>query len=263
MNKVISFSSGKGGVGKTSLVANLGVLWAKAGRRVLLIDGDWSLGKLGVMMNVRPTWTLEKVLSQEISLVDAIHNVSPGLDLLASPSGLIGFEELAESSRHQLFFEFESLLDKYDLLLIDHSSGIHWNVLQFAAASHQHVVVTTCEPTSYTDAYAIIKILLKRFQIREFQIIATMSHHVPETERILERFQEVVWNQLGIQVQVLGILPWDLRLPESIRKQKAFVDLYPHVDFTSRLMRMGQRIESTQLSPSGGLKFFLNQGEMR
>lgn len=263
MNKVISFSSGKGGVGKTSLVSNLGTLWAKTGRKVLLIDGDWSLGKLGVMFGVRPAWTVEKVLSQEISLVDAIHPISKGLDLLASPSGVLGLEELSEVNRNHLFFEFESIIDRYDLLLIDHSSGIHWNVLQFAAASHQHVVVTTCEPSSYTDAYAIIKILLKRFQIREFQIIATMSHHVPETERVLERFQEVVWNQLGIQVQVLGILPWDLRFSESVKKQKAFVDLYPHVDFTARLSRMGERIENARLTPTGGLKFFMTQGDLR
>ena len=200
IGRVVAVANQKGGVGKTSLVANMGMLWSRAGKRVLLVDADWSLGKLGVMMAVRPTWTVEKVLSQEISLLDAIHPITQGLDLLASPSGLVGFEELPETSRNQLFFEFETLLDRYDLILIDHSSGIHWNVLQFAAASHQHVIVTTCEPTSYTDAYAIMKILSKRFSIRDFCVVATMSHSALDTEKVMHRF----WRTLTLGFTLLS-----------------------------------------------------------
>lgn len=259
MTRVISFSSGKGGVGKTNLVVNLGHLWAKRGKRVLLIDGDWALGKLGLSLGVRPTWTVEKVLSQEIRLEDAITEISPNLSLLASPSGLVGFEEMSETVRNQLFFEIETLANRFDLILFDHSSGIHWGVLQFAAASHQHVIVTTCEPTSYTDAYAIMKILSKRFQIREFAVVATMSHSALDTEKVMHRFLEVVRAQLGVTAKVAEIFPWDSRVGESVRKQVPFVEIYPKTDLTTRFERLLDRLEKTECLPRSGLNFFYSE----
>src|SRR5947209_5924547 len=134
MTKVYSFSSGKGGVGKTTFVSNLGTLWAKKGYRTLLIDADWTLGKLSIALGVRPQWTIDKVLAQEVSLHSAVEQVGENLFLLASPSGVLGLEELSENSRNQLFYEFESLSDRYDIILLDHSSGVNMAVLQFAAA---------------------------------------------------------------------------------------------------------------------------------
>lgn len=259
MTRVISFSSGKGGVGKTNLVVNLGFLLAKKGKKVLLIDGDWALGKLGLMLNVRPTWTVEKVLSEEIRLSQAITPVAPNLSLLASPSGLVGFEEMNEATRNQLFFEIETLANQYDYILFDHSSGIHWGVLQFAAASHQHVIVTTCEPTSYTDAYAIMKILSKRFSIRDFCVVATMSHSALDTEKVLHRFGEVVRTQLGVGTKVLEIFPWDMKVGESVRKQVPFIELYPKTDLTTRFERLADRLERTEVTARSGLNFFYSE----
>src|SRR5262245_41854436 len=126
MSRVISFASGKGGVGKTTLVANLGHRWAAQGKSTLMIDGDWSLGKLSITLGVRPEWTVEKVLAGEVALAAAVQRVAPNLNLLASPTGVIGFEELPEAARNQLYFELEALCSTHDLILFDHSSGLHW-----------------------------------------------------------------------------------------------------------------------------------------
>jgi flagellar biosynthesis protein FlhG len=259
MNRVISFSSGKGGVGKTSLVVNLGTLWARQGKKVLLIDGDWSLGKLAIMLGVKPTSTIEKVLSGDIPLKDSIQKVSENLSLIASPSGLVGFEELSEVMRNQLFFEFEELEDQYDLILLDHSSGIHWGVLQFAAASHQHLIVTTPEPTSYTDAYAIMKILSKRFSIRDFSLVVTMSQDLRESEKIISRFMEVVRSQLGVRLNLLDVLPWEQKMNEAVCKQRPIVDLHPNQDFSLRLERLSERVERLESAQSHGLNFFYKE----
>src|SRR5690606_18909974 len=146
MSKVISFSSGKGGVGKTSLVANLGCLYAAQGKKTLLIDGDWSLGKLSIALGIRPQHTIDRVLKGEVTLFEAMEKVRDRLSLLAAPSGKVGFEELDEATRNGLFYQLDQLANLHDVVLLDHSSGIHWGVLQFAAASHQHVIVTTAEP---------------------------------------------------------------------------------------------------------------------
>lgn len=256
MNRVLSFSSGKGGVGKTSIVANLGCLLAQRGRSVLLIDCDWTLGKLPMTLGVRPQWTIERVLNGEIPLNEAIQAVSSNLFMLASPSGVIGFEELNEPSRNQLFFEFETLKDRFDYILLDHSSGANWGVLQFAAASHRHVVVTTAEPTSYTDAYAIMKLLSKRFGVREFDLVVTMSHGAEETEAIMERFGEVVRSQLSVRLNLLRIFPSEPKVAEAIRRQKPLVEIFRSIPFVIELERLCDQIENADYTNGYGLRFF-------
>jgi len=254
--KVISFSSGKGGVGKTSLVSNLGSLWAQQGKKTLLIDGDWHLGKLGIAMGVRPQWTVEKVLSGTITLRDAITPISESLSLLASPSGVLGFEELDETSRHQLFFELEQLRDQFELVLLDHSSGLLHSVTTFAAAAHQHVIVTAPEPTSYTDAYAIMKVLSQKYSVREYWLIVTMSHNQPESGKIIDRFMDITRSQLDVRVKLLDIFPWEPRLSEAIRKQRPFIDLFPQDNFTQRLGEICNKLDDFPIRQSHGLRFF-------
>lgn len=256
--KVISFSSGKGGVGKTTLVANLGSLYASQGRRVLLIDGDWTLGKLTIALGVRPKWTVEQVLSGEISMTEAIHPVRENLSVLASPTGVVGLEELDEARRNQLFFEIEGLGDNYDLVLIDHSSGINWGVLQFAAAAHKQVIVTTPEPTAYTDAYAIIKLLRKRFSIRDFSLLVTFSDNRAETAGILDRFTDVVYGNLDVRLRLLDILPWEPRLAECIRRQQPFVERFPSAPLTARLKQVCGSLDRAPVAETHGLRFWSN-----
>lgn len=254
--RVISFSSGKGGVGKTSFVTNLGSLWSRKNRRTLLIDGDWSLGKLGISLGVKPRWTVEKVLSGDISLSEAITQVENNLFLLASPSGLVGFEELAEPERNHLFFELEGLHDQFDIILFDHSSGMQNSVTTFAAAAHQHVIVTTSEPTSYTDAYAIMKVLSQRYSVRDFNLIVTMSHDLRESEKIISKFMDITRDQLEVKLKLLKIFCWEPRLSESVRKQKPFTQLYPGDEFTHRLSEICDSLETSPLSLNSGLRFF-------
>jgi flagellar biosynthesis protein FlhG len=259
--KVISFSSGKGGVGKTSLVANLGTLYAKMGRRVLLIDGDWTLGKLSITLGVKPRWTVEQVLTGEIALSNAIHSVSENLSVLASPTGVVGLEELDESRRNQLFFEIEGIGESYDLVLIDHSSGVNWGVLQFAAAAHKQVIVTTPEPTAYTDAYAIIKLLRKRFAIRDFSLLVTFSDNRTETAAILERFSDVVYGNLDVRLRLLDILPWEPRLAESIRRQQPFVERFPGAPLTAKLKQVCGSLDRAPVAETHGLRFSFNESQ--
>jgi flagellar biosynthesis protein FlhG len=255
-SRVISFSSGKGGVGKSTLAANLGTLWARQGANTLLIDGDWALGKLGMMLGVRPQWTVENVLSGEIELARAIHPIRENLSLLASPTGVVGLEELTEGARNQLFYEMESLVGTYDRVLFDHSSGVHWGVLQFAAASHQHVIVTTPEPTSYTDAYAIMKILSRRFAVRNFSLVVTMDQNRAQTENVISRFADVARHHLDVRVSLLDIIPWSPQPAESVCKQKALVDLFPDSPLTRQFEELRGKIDRDRFQVKHGLNFF-------
>ena len=254
--RVISISSGKGGVGKTSLTVNLGKQLASQGKNVLLIDGDWALGKLGIALGVRPQWTIESVLDGRIGFKDAIQPVDANLSLLASPSGVVGFEELSEAARYQLYFQMESLQGQFDVILLDHGSGVHPGVLEFAAASHHQIIITTPEPTSYTDAYAIMKLLSKKYAIRNFSLVVTMAPTVAETEAIVSRFCDVARDHLDIRVTLLDTFPWEPKLAEAFRKQKAFVDLWPHSEFAVKLGKLAERILTLPIAPSSGMRFF-------
>lgn len=161
-----------------------------------------------------------------------------------------------EPTRNQLFYELDALTGAYDSIFIDHSSGIHPGVLQFAAACHQHVVVTTTEPTSYTDAYAIMKILSKRFGIRHFGLLVTMSDDLAEASRVIARFGDVARNHLDIRLALLDIIPWEPKLAESIRRRQPFVERYGQHELTRRLDRIRLKLEATEIAPSHGLSFF-------
>jgi flagellar biosynthesis protein FlhG len=252
MSKVISFCSGKGGVGKTTLVANLGVLLSRS-KKTLLVDADWALGKLGLLFGVRTVLTIDKVLSGELSMMEAIVPIRQNLFLISSPSGKLGMEELSEELRIKLFYELENL-SHFDWVLLDHSSGLGWGVLQFAAASHQHIIVTTPEPTSYTDAYAIMKILSRRFAIRRFDLVVTMGTH--RVSGLVERFCDVVRAQLDVRLETVEIIPWEKELSESIRRQKPYVECFPESAVTSKLNAICKFLDRSEASPRTGLSYF-------
>lgn len=255
MCRVVSFASGKGGVGKTSLVSNLGVLSARSGKKTLLIDADWSLGKLGIVLGARPKWTIDHVLAGKVTLPEAIEPVRENLCMIGSPTGLVGFEELSEATRNQLYYELDQVVSQYDTVFLDHSSGIHWGVLQFASASHQHVIVTTGEPTSYTDAYAIMKILTKRFSIRNFGLVVTMMDSESESEGVIRRFKDVVHSHLDVRLDVLSVIPREIKMSEAIVSQTPFVEKFPNHPVTIRLQRLLEKMEMTPVGPAGRLLY--------
>lgn len=264
MNRVISFSSGKGGVGKTTMVANLGWCLAQDKKhKTLLIDGDWSLGKLGLTLGVRPQWTVQDVLEERIQLKEAILPVTESLHILASPTGVMGLEELNEENRTRLFYEIDALRGQYEFILFDHSSGVNWGVLQFAAASHQHVIVTTTEPTSYTDAYAIMKILSKRFAIHDFSLLVTMVHSQEKHLEAVARFMKLVTENLDVRIQLLDSFGWDAKFSESIHRQKPFVTLYPGHPAAMKLGKLCDRLRNTIDRAYSGLNLFYEPHPMR
>jgi len=253
--QVISFSSGKGGVGKSALVVNLAHCLARRGKRVLAVDGDWALGKLGILFGVRPLHTVVDVLRGKVALTGAITPVTRNLDLLAAPSGNPEMVELGEAVRNRLFYELDSLDDGYDFLLMDHGSGAHWDALQFVAAAHQHIVMTTTEPTSYTDAYAIMKLLSTRYALREFHLLVTQSRDRARTQAVGARLHDLAASRLGVRVRHLEACPWDSRVSESIIRRRAFVDLFPDSELASVMGRLAGGL-GIEIRPSGKLSFF-------
>ena len=176
--RVLCFSSGKGGVGKTSIVTNLAIAISKMGKNVLVLDADLGLANVDVMLGITPKYSIKHVFSGERSLSDVIMNGPGGIKLLPASSGIQELCNLNESEKLFLLNEFDTLEDPVDVMLIDNAAGISDTVMYFNMAAQSRVIILTPEPTSITDAYALIKVLVTRYMVKEFSIIAVSYTHL-------------------------------------------------------------------------------------
>jgi flagellar biosynthesis protein FlhG len=168
---VVSFSSGKGGVGKTSLIINTAHALARMGKKVMILDGDLGLANVDVMLGLTPEYTLEHVLSGEKSLEDIMVHGPDGIIILPASSGITSLTTLNESEKLFILNEFSRFNIPVDIMFVDVSAGIADNVVYFNMAAQHRVIILTPEPTSITDAYALIKILFKRYFPRNYFLL--------------------------------------------------------------------------------------------
>ncbi|TCK18392.1 flagellar biosynthesis protein FlhG [Thiogranum longum] len=220
MTRFVSITSGKGGVGKTSIAVNLSMQLAQRGKRVCLIDADWGLANVNVMLRLRPQHTLEDVIVSGLS-VDAImlRNIQ-GVDILPGSSGS---ERMARLSPEQLgrLANAMQALENYDFVIIDSSSGIARNVLALSLASPEVLMVITPEPTSMTDAYALLKLLYAESYQGRVQVIVNHSRNHSVGRHSYDRFREVVEFYLKLRLPLLGLVQEDERMQKAVLKQQA------------------------------------------
>jgi flagellar biosynthesis protein FlhG len=162
--RVISITSGKGGVGKTNVVANLAFAFTRMGRKVLVLDADLGLANIDILLGLTPQYTIEHFLRGEKSLSEIMTKGPGGMSILPASSGVYELVNLNEAEKLFLLNEVDLIADQIDLLLIDTGAGISSNVLYFNTAAQESIVIATPEPTSITDAYALIKVLATRFK---------------------------------------------------------------------------------------------------
>jgi len=173
--RVIAITSGKGGVGKTNIVANLGYALCKAGKRVLIFDADLGLGNLDVLLGLTPRYNLSHVLEGQKRLSDIVISGPGQLKILPASSGIQELTRLTHSQKMNLYTDLNVLLADYDIVLIDTAAGISSNVLYFNASANEIMVVVTPEPTSITDAYALMKILSVKYQEKHFRLLVNLA----------------------------------------------------------------------------------------
>lgn len=256
---VLSFTSGKGGVGKTNIVTNIALALAQRGKRVLILDADLGLANVDVLLGLAPTHTIKHVLSGERTLEDILLRGPGGILILPAGSGVPELVDLSDTEKLFLLTEMEELGDSVDVLLIDTSAGISENVLYFNIAAERRVVVVTPEPTSVTDAYALIKVLAGRHHIRTFSILINWAKNGQEAQKVFHQLSAVTDRFLGpLSLGYLGFVPHDDAIPRAVRRQRAVLDIYPEATSSRVFMDLAQNLiqERYDRHVDGNIKFF-------
>ena len=185
--RIISITSGKGGVGKTNIVANLGYQLSRSGQRVLILDADFGLGNLDILLGLAPRYNLSHVLSGEKTIQDILVEGPGKLSILPAASGIQELTQLSREQKMRLLGALDQLLDSMDILLIDSAAGISPNVMDFSVSAQEIMVVVTPEPTSITDAYALMKVLSTRYAEKTCRLIVNQVSSEHEGREIIKR----------------------------------------------------------------------------
>ena len=256
--RVITITSGKGGVGKTHTTVNLGLALAKIGKRVLLLDADLGLANINIMLGFEPKSTLHDVLNGRADIRDIIVHYPAGIDIIPASSGIPEMTMLSEEEKIGLVSAFDQFADEYDYLLIDTAAGIGDNVLYFSVAAEQILVVIDPEPTSITDAYALIKVLSTKWGTKEFDVVVNRCPAGSDGRGIFGKLATVAGKFLPVKLNFAGAISDDPSLSEAVIRQVPLLQLYPGTKAARDITRIATNIDSSQASraPKGGLQFF-------
>lgn len=225
--RIISVTSGKGGVGKTNVVANIAYVMTKLGKKVLVLDTDLGLGNLNVLLGLTPKYHIGHVLSGEKHLEEILMHGPNGVMILPAGSGMQELTSLSDAQKLSLISELDNLKESVDVLLIDTGAGISSNVLYFNMAAQEIIVVVSPEPTSITDAYAIMKVLFLKHEQRRFKLIVNSARDRKEGLAVYNNLCMVADKYLDISIDYLGAVPYDKNLPKAVRGQKVITEIYP------------------------------------
>lgn len=261
MTRVVAVTSGKGGVGKTAVVANIAIALARQGRKVLVIDADLGLANIDVTLGLSPEYNLNHFFKGERSLEEIMVEGPYGLKILPAGSGVQQYTRLDGQLKMRFIEAIDNLQESFDLVLIDTEAGISDNVTYFNVAAQDILVVTTPEPTAITDAYALMKLLSSQYHQKNFLLCVNSVRNGNEGLDVFEKLTMVSGRYLDISIDYLGAVPFDRKMHEAIRAQQVIQDLYPENKVSKAFIALAESLIETpvQAQPKGTLQFFFKR----
>ena len=224
---ITSIASGKGGVGKTFITANLASCLAKQGNKVLVVDCDLGLANMDILLGITPVFTLQDVVFGDRSVQDVIVSTGAGFDLVPASSGVKEMGQLLYEKIQMIKKTLDTVIPSYDHVLLDTGAGISEVVLQFNLFAPNNIIVLNREPTSLTDAYAVIKVMYQRFARESFGVIVNSANDEKEAGRLFRHIDAVSRDFLDLPLHYLGYVVTDGAVPNSIVNRKVLVNIHP------------------------------------
>ena len=257
--RVIAITSGKGGVGKTSIVANLGYAFTKLGKKVLILDADLGLGNLDVLLGLAPKYNLSHVIMEEKTIEDILIEGPGKMKILPASSGIQELTNLTRQQKINILTQLDRLIDTVDILFIDTAAGISPNVMDFNATAQEIVVVVSPEPTSITDAYALMKVLSLKYSEKVCKLLVNMTTRPEEGREVFRQLHLVTDRFLDIHIEYLGCILNDEKVTRGVKSQKIVSELFPDTQASKCFKDLARKISAMppENLPKGGSNLFL------
>ncbi len=243
--RIIAITSGKGGVGKTNIVANIGYALCKAGQRVLIFDADLGLGNLDVLLGLTPRYNLSHVVRGKKTLNEVIVNGPGNMKILPASSGVQELTKLNRTQKIGILNELNNLVSSFDVVLIDTAAGISSNVLYFNASANEIMVVVTPEPTSITDAYALIKVLSVKYREKHFKLLVNFAASTKEADETSRQLSLVAERFLDVSIEYFGHILLDENVKKGVRKQMVVSQMAPMTQASRNFAEIAHRLTRT------------------
>lgn len=251
--KIITVTSGKGGVGKSNFVVNLAIVLQNKGKKVLIFDADLGMGNDDVLMGIYPKHNIFDIIFTDLEIKDIIVEGTNGVSLIPAGSALSKAQDLEESER-KMFLEKLETLDEYDYIIMDTGAGVNKDVLSFIAASEDLIIIITPEPTSLTDGYSLIK-ATDHYKLKtSAKIIVNKAFTKEDGQETYNKFNRAVSKFLKIKIEYLGCILDDIKLVQSVRQQKPFVVLYPNCDASKDIENIAMKLLGQEIQAVNGAK---------
>jgi flagellar biosynthesis protein FlhG len=252
-SRIITVTSGKGGVGKTNLSVNMALAYARLGKKVVVMDADLGLANVNVILNVIPKYNLYHVIRKQKTMKEILVDTDYGISIVPGASGFSQIANMNETERQDFIRELETLSNA-DIIIIDTSAGVSSNVLDFIAAADDAVILTTPEPTAITDAYGIIKIIATEYDSLNMglKLVVNRVKSYAEAKKVADRMTNIAGQFLNLKVDYLGCVFDDATVSHAVLRQKPFMVIDPRSKASVNVQHIVEKMEKSELRETGG-----------
>jgi flagellar biosynthesis protein FlhG len=258
--RIITVTSGKGGVGKTNVSVNMALAYARLGKKVVVMDADLGLANVNVMLNMVPKFNLYHVIRKQKTMREIMVETDYGISIVAGASGFSKIANLTDEERQNFIEELETLSNA-DIIIIDTSAGVSSNVLDFIAAADDAVIITTPEPTAITDAYGIIKIIASEYDNLNMglKLVVNRVKSPSEALKVADRMITIAGQFLNLKVDYLGFIYDDPVVSQAVLRQRPFMVIDPRCKASICVQHIVRKMEKSELRESGGFGSMLKR----
>jgi len=255
-SRVVTITSGKGGVGKTSFTVNLAICLGAMGYRVVIIDGDFGLANVDLMLGITSKYDLSYFISSQKEFDEVAVKGPNGIRFISGGSGVRELIDFTGWKMEQLLSRLEKLDQEADIVLIDTGAGVSDNVVKMILASDETILLVTPEPTSIMDAYALVKIAVSEDPNIRMRLVVNKADNVYEAKQILDKFSNVARKFLKVEMDRLGYLCNDDHVPRSVKQQSPYVLSYPKSSIAKQIQAIADELvrqkDNEQVRTEGG-----------
>ena len=258
MTTTIAIASGKGGVGKTTIAVNLSLSLALQNKDTLLLDADLGMANSHILLGINPKLSLEDFISGKSKLDDVIASTKEKLKFVSGGNALNNLLNLSDLERHKIIQSFDNLSKKPDFMFIDIGAGAEASSMSFMAAANKVLIVLTGEPTSFIDAYSLIKVAFIDYKMDNFGVIINMAASAIQAKLNFDKFQSITQRFLDINLNFIGHVPSSLRIKNSIISRSPIVSNNKNSEEAKIFNNLSTNLLTLNSNRTEGIKFFNN-----